>query len=169
MSEDAKSTASTARTIIRAKEEGERRWFFGGGVHTWKLTAEETNGALFAIEDELARGKTTPLHCHPSHDELVYVIAGELRYLANGEERNVTAGGTIFTPRGVKHAFVVVSESARMLFLQTPGDGEAFYREASEPITDAAGPVDFKKIAEAAKRTGITEVLGPPPFAPVKP
>ena len=30
-------------------------------------------------------------------------------------------------------AFMVTSESALILFLQTPGSGEAFYREASEP------------------------------------
>ena len=28
------------------------------------------------------------------------------------------------------------------------------------------GPVDFRKIAEAAEETGATVILGPPPFAP---
>ena len=68
------------------------------------------------------------------------------------------------TPRGVPHAFLVVSESARLLVLQTPGNGQAFYRNASEPAGDESGLVDFAKIGEAAKATGTTVVLGPPPF-----
>jgi Holliday junction DNA helicase RuvB len=31
------------RCIVRAAGEGERRWFFGGGLHTWKATAEDAN------------------------------------------------------------------------------------------------------------------------------
>ena len=30
--------------IVRARGAGEKRWFYGGGLHTWKATAEETNG-----------------------------------------------------------------------------------------------------------------------------
>lgn len=151
--------------IVRAEGEGERRWFFGGGLHTWKATAEETDGAFFVFEDSLTRGKTTPLHRHPDQDEMVYVIEGEILYSGSGTERRVARGGTIVTPRGIAHAFVVVSETARLLFLQTPGSGQAFYRQASEPAGEVDGPVNFAKIGEAAKQTGATEVLGPPPFA----
>lgn len=36
-----------ARTpIIRAKGEGDKQLFLGGGLHTWKLMAEDTGGAL---------------------------------------------------------------------------------------------------------------------------
>jgi len=39
-------TASTARKpLVRATEDGERRWFFGGGLHIWKATADDTDGA----------------------------------------------------------------------------------------------------------------------------
>src|SRR6478735_6377714 len=50
------------RSLVRARGEGERRWFFGGGIHTWKATAEETNGAFLLFEDRMAHGKVTPLH-----------------------------------------------------------------------------------------------------------
>ena len=152
------------RSIVRAEDEGERRWFYGGGVHTWKATAGETNGSLFVFEDALVRGKSTPLHRH-EHDEVVYVIEGELLHYADGVSRRVARGATIVTPRGIEHAFTVVSETARLLALQTPGGGEAFYRAASEALTAADGPVDFARIGAAAKATGTTEILGPPPFA----
>ena len=86
---------------------------------------------------------------------------------------SVKAGATIFTPRGVQHAFAVVSETARLLGVQAPGQGEAFYLHASEPaeIRDGIvveGKVDFRKIQEAAIATGGTNVLGPPPKSTVE-
>src|SRR5688572_8003089 len=96
-------------SIIRESGEGEKTWFYGGGVHTWKATAEETGGALSMFEDTLLRGKTTPLHHHPDHDEVVYVIEGEILVHRADGDRRIGPGGTIVTPRGVVHAFIVVS------------------------------------------------------------
>lgn len=68
-------------------------------------------------------------------------------------------------PRGAEHAVTVVSETARILFIQTPGSAETFYKGASVPMPESGeGPVDFKKLGEVAKATGVTEILGPPPF-----
>ena len=70
--------------------------------------------------------------------------------------------------RGVPRAFMVTSESALILTLQTPGSGEAFYRDASEPSTDdtdAGRPPDLDRLRAAAQRhPDIIEILGPPPF-----
>ena len=155
------------KQIIRSRGEGEMRWFHGGGVHEWKLRAEEANGSLFVFEDTLGRGKTTPLHTHP-HDELAYVLEGEVVFFSEGAERSASAGTTIFTPRGLPHALTVVSETARVLAIQTPGQGEAFYLHASEPVqmrdgVVVEGKVDFRKSQEAAIATGGTNVVGPPP------
>jgi quercetin dioxygenase-like cupin family protein len=153
--------------IVRTRDEGEKLWFSGGGVHVWKASAEETGGAFIALEDSLEQGKLTPLHQHPEQDELVYVLEGELRAVIAGKEYRVESGGTMFSPRGVPHAFEVVSAAARLLMFQTPGSGEAFYRQASEPLAEGAssGRVDFARIRAAAANTGSTVVLGPPPFA----
>ena len=67
-------------------------------------------------------------------------------------------------PRGAAHAFMVTTESARMLCRQTPGSGEAFYRGASEPAGGQDGPVDFERIHASVARNGGIEILGPPPF-----
>ena len=155
--------------IIRVTGEGEKRSFFGGGLHTWKLKAEDTGGGFFLFEDDMSHGKATPLHLHPEADEMVYVLEGEIVVNVDGKENRVSAGGMTFTPRGVPHAFLVVSDSARILTLQTPGIGQAFYRGASEPaIDDASETVDIARIQMSAKENprGI-QLLGPPPFAPV--
>jgi quercetin dioxygenase-like cupin family protein len=156
----------TATPIIRAAGEGQRRWFYGGGTHTWKVTTEESAGAFFVFEDEMTQGKMTPWHCHANTDELIYVLEGEIDVNVDGVEQRIAAGGMWMTPRGVSHAFTVVSPKARLLAFQTPGSSQAFYWDASEPAqSDDAGPVDFDRIRAVATATGATTVLGPPPFA----
>jgi quercetin dioxygenase-like cupin family protein len=156
---------TTLGPTVRTTDEGERRWFCGGGVHTWKATEAETGGAFLIFEDHLDKGKVTPLHRHPDADETFYMLEGEVVVHIDGTDTALGAGGIAVVPRGIPHAFMVTSDTARMLCLQTPGAGEAFYRHAS----DAAGPgdpppVDFERVRQAAAATGAIEILGPPPF-----
>jgi hypothetical protein len=140
-----------AVAVIRNQGEGEQLWFAGGGVFTMKATAAETGHAFFLFEDHVVRGKVTPEHLHPNVDELVYVLEGE-----------------IIAPRGVAHAFIVTSDTARLLCLQTPGSGEAFYRSVSDPATspsDAGRPPDLARLRAGAAVSDSVELLGPPPFA----
>jgi quercetin dioxygenase-like cupin family protein len=154
-----------ATPIVLANGEGDRRWFLGGGTHTWKLRATDTDGAVFAYEDALTLGKMTPLHSHPDTDEAIFVLEGDILANIDGVEHVVGVGGMIYTPRGVPHAFVVRSATARLLSLQTPGTADAFYWQASEPATgDGPGPVDFDRVGQVAQSTRATQILGPPPF-----
>src|SRR6266566_5613457 len=160
--------ASKVVPIVRAAGQGERLWFYGGGLHIWKATASETGGAFLLFEDVMSRGKTTPLHTHPEVDETLYVLEGEVLVHLDGREYNVGRHGVAVFPRGVPHAFMVTSESARLLALETPGSSEAFYRGASEPLTPAlemSAPVDFDRVRASAARNGGIEILGPPPFS----
>jgi quercetin dioxygenase-like cupin family protein len=164
--------STTAVPIVRGEGEGERRWFAGGGVHIWKATAEETDGAFMLLEDRMTQGKTTPLHAQPNLDETLIVLEGEILVHAEGTEHRVGPRGVAVAPRGVPHAFMVTSESALILALQTPGSGEAFYRDASEPSTDetdAQRPPDLDRLRAAAERhPDIIQILGPPPFEAAK-
>lgn len=154
--------------LIRSNAEGQRRWFFGGGEHVWKVRAEETKGAFLLFEDRMERGKMTPLHTHPDSDETMYMLEGEILMHLDGREERVAAGGLAVAPRGLPHAFMVLSPVARMLCLHTPGSCEAFYWDASEPVTTegmASGPVDFDRVRVSAERNGGIQLLGPPPFS----
>lgn len=159
--------ATRTATILDAGQ-GERRWFAGGGIHTWKATCDATAGALLIFEDHLEGGKATPLHVHPEADETFYMLEGEIRLVVAEDETRLAAGAIAVVPRGVPHAFLVISTEARMLCIQTPGSGEAFYRQASDPTeqTEPRGPVDLARVGEAAHQTGAIVILGPPPFAP---
>jgi hypothetical protein len=116
----------------------------------------------------MAQGKTTPLHIHANEDETLYVLEGEILVHIDGADHTVGPHGVAVALRGVPHAFLVTSPSARVLTLQTPGSAEAFYRGASEPAgvdSDLSGPVDFARVREVAERVGGMKVIGPPPFA----
>jgi quercetin dioxygenase-like cupin family protein len=161
---------NAAVPIIRNEGEGERLWFFGGGVHTWKASAGETDGSFLLFEDFMSEGKMTPLHVHANEDEALYVLDGEILVHIDGTDHPVGPRGVAVAPRGVPHAFLVTSSTARVLTLQTPGSAEAFYRGASEPASDDTGPygpVDFARVRESADRSGGMQVLGPPPFEPM--
>jgi quercetin dioxygenase-like cupin family protein len=159
---------TTAVPIIRQGGEGEQLWFAGGGVFTMKASAAETGRAFVLFEDRVVRGKTTPLHMHPNEDETIYVLEGEILAHFEGEEHRVGQGGLFVAPRGAPHAFMVTSETARLLCLQTPGTGEDFYRDVSEPVrsaADASRPPDLARLREGAERSESIQLLGPPPFA----
>ena len=152
---------STARqSLVRAAEDGERRWFFGGGLHIWKATAGDTGGAFLLFEDRVDRSKVTPLHLHPDSDETMIVLEGEILMHLDGEQHTVRAGGIASAPRGIPHAFKVTGAGgARLLCLHTPGCCQAFYWDASEPVRSddsrgiAAGPVDMAACRLQLRRT----------------
>jgi quercetin dioxygenase-like cupin family protein len=158
---------SVTASIVRAAGEGERLRFWGGGLLTMKATAEETDGAFLLFEDYVAQGKTTPLHAHANEDETLYLLEGETLVHIDGEDHELGAGGMAFVPRGVPHAFLVTSATARLLTLLVPGSAEAFYRGAGEPAGEdvsPVGPVDFDRVRESAERSGGMQLIGPPPF-----
>ena len=61
----------------------------------------------------------------------------------------------------------MLTDTARLLCLHTPGCCQAFYWDASEPTTsDHPGTqtVDFAMVQASAKANGGIDILGPPPF-----
>lgn len=159
---------SSAVPLVLEQGAGEYIWF-GAGLFTFKVTSEQSGGVFMLTEVTMSRGKTTPLHVHPGHDETTYLIDGELLFHVDGVEQVARAGAVAAVPRGTPHALLVTSESARLITFVTPGDAEAFYREAGEPAPSRTAPpegtpLDIERLLDAGKRTGFMEVLGPPPF-----
>lgn len=157
------SEQATLSAVVRRAGEGNRRWFFGGGVWTWKLNSADSGGQLSVVEVELEGGKRTPLHTHPIAESL-WVLSGQLRYRIDGDDIELGSGDFVMVPAGVPHAFLVVSEHARVLTIQPSDECEAFYVGASEPIENFSRETDFARVAASAAAHGGIEILGPPPF-----
>jgi quercetin dioxygenase-like cupin family protein len=156
---------ATLPATVRQAGQGEQRWFYGGGIHTWLVSPEDTGGAFLLFEDAMDAGKRTPLHTHPDADETMYVLQGEILMHLDGAEERIAAGGVAVAPRGMRHAFLVTADDTRLLCLQTPGCCQAFYLGASEPLTEETErEVDFEKVRQSGVENGGIEILGPPPF-----
>ena len=74
---------TTLAPVIRRAGEGEKRWFFGGGVMTWKLGS--ANVDIHLIEVDMVEGKWTPIHTHPI-SESMWVLDGHIQYRIDDDE-----------------------------------------------------------------------------------
>lgn len=136
--------------------------FLGGRIDV-RLTSEHTRGWLCIHDSRLPQGTASPLHVHPNDDESFVVLEGQVEYFLDGERVLAGAGDALHIPRGVPHAFRVLSpEGARILGIGTPAGHERFFALAGDPVDAPAAP-DMARMAAAAEAAGF-ELLGPPPF-----
>jgi quercetin dioxygenase-like cupin family protein len=158
---------NSAMPVITKPEADDNIWF-AGGLMSFKVTTERSEGRLILFEHAAGRGKTTPLHIHTDHDEGGYVLEGELLLHVDGVEHRAGPGTSFWVPRGIPHAFLVTSELARSLWIVTPGGAmEEFYRQAGEVAPSRTLPppeIDIAHLLATGERTGAMKVLGPPPF-----
>jgi mannose-6-phosphate isomerase-like protein (cupin superfamily) len=133
-----------------APDEG-RAYRAPGGLVVLKVTAEETGGAYSLFEEIVRPREGTPARIVHREDGCLYVVEGELEFLAGEEVLRVGPGALVYVPRGTVHGFTNVGEGeARVLNLVTPG---GTHERFLEEIEDAAAPDP-----EVAARYGI-EIL----------
>ena len=142
-------------------------WFLGTLVR-FKLTSEQTGGRLALWEGVLPRGAAPPLHSHPQ-DETFYVLDGDVTVWIESDERALRAGDAAYAAAGVPHSFRVESDTARLLFLSTPGGIDDYVRALAEPAQwpwlqpPPDGPrVPAERLAAVERELGVIR-HGPPP------
>ena len=139
-------------------------WWFDGKVDV-KLTAAQTDGQLGMWGWVAQRGAASPLHVHHREDEQFVLIDGQIRFIIGEQRLDAHAGDAVFLPRGIPHAYLITSETARAIGTVTPGGFESFFTELGTlviPGTPAAPPPTIEAITATAQRYG-SETLGPPP------
>ncbi len=128
-----------------------------GGPLTFKVRGEHTGGRLTAFENLVAPGQGPPLHVHAGEDEVLYVLAGEMRFRLGTEVVEAPAGAFVFVPRGTPHCFRNVGDDpARLLILFTPAGMETFFDRFS-----ALPGVDADAFQRLGSDLGM-DVVGPP-------
>jgi len=89
-----------------------------------------------------------------------------MRAIIAGKEQSVSAGETVFLPRGVPHQLMNVSgHPTHYLLLCTPSGFEGFLAEgghlrAPGEEVQAPSPGDIERMKAAAPRFGITLLAG---------
>ena len=144
----------------------EEVWWIDSRVDV-KLTAEQTQSHAGAWLWEARRGAASPLHLHRREDEQFLVIDGAARFIVGDATVDAAPGDLVFLPRGVPHAYVVTSATARLVGMATPGGFESFFLRLGAPVVpgepEAPAP-SIEEMARVAAELGI-EILGPPPAA----
>ena len=129
---------------------------FAGQLKIRYLVDGSTNGGLGVFELEVPPGSNVPPpHSHTNNEEIVYVLEGKLRYSVNAENRDLSPGETMFTPKGAVHGFSNPFEKpARALIMMSPDVGAQYFRDVAE-IVNKPGPPDKAALLTVMSRYGL--------------
>jgi quercetin dioxygenase-like cupin family protein len=99
-----------------------------------KISGKDTDGGIAVFEQiGLSPNGGPPLHIHPFQDEWFHVVEGEYFFQVGEEKFQMKAGDTIFLPKNVQHAFIQLTEKAKMTVTYLPaGKMEAFFSATSK-------------------------------------
>lgn len=124
-----------------------------------KISGSDTDGSLAVFEQT---GQTPkggpPLHIHTKQDEWFYILEGEYLFQVGEERFQMSKGDTIFLPRNIQHAFVQLTEKARVIVSYLPsGKMEEFFK-----ITDAWDNLPSQEEIKRVMEEHDMLVTGPP-------
>ncbi len=153
------TTTSTPSKVL-APDEGMRLPSGPGRDLIFKVTGQDTRGAIDYFICEVAPHGGPPLHVHHDRDETVHVQRGRFKVRVGEEDYLLEAGGFAYMPMGLPHAFLnLTDQPAELIVTYAPGGGHTFFEELG-PATRTANP-DRAEIAAIFERHGMT-LLGPP-------
>jgi hypothetical protein len=125
-----------------------------------KASADDTGGAFTLLEAAEPPGFGPPLHIHHDCAEAFYVLEGEYKIWADGEEHICPAGSFIYIPSGQVHGFKVGPTPSRKLNLYLPAGMVGYFDALSFAIT--TGMADDARLEAIAREHGM-QVVGPVP------
>ncbi len=126
----------------------------------FKVTGDDTGGALDYFVVEVAPRGGPPLHVHHKQEETIHVLSGRFKIQIGAEVFRCEEGGFAYLPSGVPHAFLnLTDEPGRIVVVYTPGGGHRFYEELG-PLTRTGTP-DRARVAALFEKHDMT-LLGPP-------
>lgn len=115
-----------------------------GQTVTERITAEDSGGAYYVMEEVSPPGTGVPPHRHAHEDEIVQVLDGTFEVFLDGEVSVVDAGATLNFARGTRHGFRNIGTGTAT---------QAFLRTLS---TFPEGPPDMARLDALHAAYGIT-------------
>ena len=146
-----------ARVVHTIAGEAGRSWWGPGDMYTFLVTGEESGGSLFALDCLVGAGGGPPPHRHLAEDELFTITEGRITFTAGERTRTVSAGESVFVPRGTRHLYRnEASKAARMIAVYTPPAWRAGSVRSLRPVDDpsAAPPPVTEELIERMLEAG---------------
>jgi quercetin dioxygenase-like cupin family protein len=153
------SSTTTAHKLL-GPEDGLRLNSGPGRDLTFKVTGEDTDGALDYFVVEVAPKDGPPLHVHHIQHETLHVVKGHFKVRLGDELFELDRGGFAYMPAGIPHQFLnTTDEPAELILTFTPGGGHKFFAELG-PATREGMP-EQPVVAAIFEKHDMT-LLGPP-------
>lgn len=167
-STDSGTRADSHRASLIGPGEGAHHHFLDH-LATIVVPNEAMASGMSMVAFDAPQGFGPPLHVHQDDDEIIVLIDGRMRVCVDGLDEIAEAGAVAVLPRGIPHAFQVLSDSARFLSISAnpagPSRFDDFVGELGTPIPGRDLPpaegIDPGRVAMVGGHHGI-EVLGPP-------
>jgi quercetin dioxygenase-like cupin family protein len=115
----------------------------------------DTDGAFDLVESKMRKGTEPPPHVHDREDELFYILAGEMKVFADDKVFTVVAGGSVFLPKKVPHAYLIESDECHALALMTPGG----FLNAIQAMNAPAGAMEIPPDMETYATADLTATM----------
>ena len=146
--------------VVLGEAEGLRLQSGPGRDLIFKVTGEDTGGALDYFIVQVAPHGGPPLHVHHFQEETIHVLKGRYKIRIGEENFIVGEGGFAYLPSKVPHAFLnLTDEPGEVIVVYTPGGGHKFYEELG-PLS-RSGTASRQEIAAVFEKYGMT-LLGAP-------
>jgi quercetin dioxygenase-like cupin family protein len=149
--------------LAAAADHQQLEWI-GGAVMSVLFDGAVTDGQLTMLRTHLPGGAASPVHVHSAEDEMFVLLKGEGIFWAGQQRREVSAGGVVFLPRNLPHAYHFVSDEVDLLTLAVPSGIEDFFRMAGRDLAEPK-PEGWQltpaSLAAAAAEFG-QRIIGPP-------
>jgi mannose-6-phosphate isomerase-like protein (cupin superfamily) len=143
--------------LSRLRGQGDSFWVLGDR-YTFKLSSDESGGALAVVELIAFPQNGPPPHIHHREDESFYIVEGSFSVLIGDGTFEAGPGAFVHIPKGTLHTCRNVGmTSGHVLVILTPGGFEGLWREVGEPAREDSTPQapseeTIRKISELAPK-----------------
>jgi quercetin dioxygenase-like cupin family protein len=148
---------------------GHALWVFGD-LDVVKAAGKDTGGELTFVETLVPAKSGPPMHVHERESESIYVLEGEVRVVANGEDFTLGPGGFVYMPKGSLHKFEnTLEKPSKILLVFLPAGIEGYFEELGTPRVRADEPppgrvIDQDLLGRVAPKYGL-EIFDDPDVA----
>jgi quercetin dioxygenase-like cupin family protein len=118
-----------------------------------------TSGTHAVLEFTITGQFSPPPHIHNQHEEVIYVLEGEMVLPVRGEVIRLGPGDSFITPIGLPHTFGNGTDGTlRFLLTVSPASHLAYFIDAADVIREAKGAPEPAAIMDVMRRYGLEPI-----------